>query len=72
MESLCRQLFKLVSYEIFYQRGVFLVCKLTDDGKLKPETTITLEFLEEIFFDNNISNIEEILTKSKNILLANF
>lgn len=58
MGSLCEQLFELVSHEILYQGGVFPVCKLTDDGKLEPETTITLESLEEISF-NNVSNIKE-------------
>ncbi|PKY57022.1 hypothetical protein RhiirA4_477776 [Rhizophagus irregularis] len=46
MGSLCGQLFKLVSHEIL---GTFPVCKLADDGALGPETTPTLESLEEIF-----------------------
>ncbi|RGB25757.1 hypothetical protein C1646_771313 [Rhizophagus diaphanus] len=46
MESLCGQLFELVSHEIL---GTFPVRKLTGDGALGPETTLTLEFLEEIF-----------------------
>lgn len=52
--SLYKWLFKLVLYKILHQEEVFLVYKLIDDGKLGSETTITLESLKEIFF-NNIS-----------------
>ncbi|PKC08480.1 hypothetical protein RhiirA5_376240 [Rhizophagus irregularis] len=58
MRSLYEQLFELVSHEILRQEGVFPVRKLTDDGKLEPEITITLESLKEIFF-NNFSDIKE-------------
>ncbi|RGB33957.1 hypothetical protein C1646_169467 [Rhizophagus diaphanus] len=66
MGSLRGQLFELVSHEILRQGGVFTVRKLTGDGKLGPETTITLESLEEISFDN-VSDIKENIGQNQKI-----
>ncbi|GES76651.1 hypothetical protein GLOIN_2v1761221 [Rhizophagus clarus] len=65
MGSLRGQLFELVSHEILCQGGTFPVRKLTDDGSLGPETTLTLESLEEMFFDD-ISEIEGNTSQGQN------
>jgi hypothetical protein len=58
MGPLRGQLFEMVSHEILRQGGTFPVRKLTDNGTLGSETTLNLQSLEEISFDN-VRELEE-------------